>query len=96
MIPICEIKRFDPPCQSDVLLRYIRGVIKEEHTDSIDKIFSIAISEMTSYLKYILELKSRKAGYHPDYFLKCCIRWQLLWNLIPDTDESLLEVFRRA
>lgn len=96
MIPIRDIKRFNPPSQCDVLLKYINGVIKNEKTDNINKIFNVAINEMTSYARHILELKSKKAGYRPDDFLKCCIRWQLLWNRIPDSDESLLEVLQNA
>lgn len=96
MIPVSEIKRFNPPVQSDVLLKYIKGVITDEKTDNINEIFNVAIDEMTSYVRHILELKSKKAGYPPDDFLRCCIRWQLLWNRIPDSDESLLEVLQDA
>lgn len=96
MIPIRDIKRFNPPVQSDVLLKYIKGVIRDSKTDNINKIFNVATNKMTSYVRYILELKSKKAGYHPDDFLRCCIRWQLLWNRIPDSDESLLEVLQNA
>lgn len=96
MTSICDIKRFDPPSQKNILLKLIQGVIEEADTNDVNKLFSLVLNKLNIYSRSVLKMKAERAGYPTYDFLKCCIRWQLIWNHFSDGDEPIMEVLQDA
>lgn len=50
MTSVCNIKRFDPPSQKNILLKLIQGVIEEADTADVNKLFRLVLNKLGTSL----------------------------------------------
>ena len=79
---VCNLNRFDPTNPRHPLYRHIQGMIDKNTGLSSKELFAAIQGSLKCCRKNLLLRESEKAGYAPDEYLRCCIRWFKLWNSI--------------